>query len=37
MELFVSDLDGTLLNKASEVSENSRTIINELIEKVGGN
>ena len=33
MELFVSDLDGTLLNKASEVSENSRTIINELIEK----
>lgn len=33
MELFVSDLDGTLLNKSSEVSENSRMIINELIQK----
>ncbi|MTM14299.1 HAD hydrolase family protein, partial [Turicibacter sanguinis] len=27
MELFVSDLDGTLLNKQSEVSQTSRQII----------
>ena len=33
MELFVSDLDGTLLNKSSQVSENSRRIINDLIQK----
>ncbi len=33
MELFVSDLDGTLLNKSSEVSANSRLIINDLIKK----
>ena len=33
MELFVSDLDGTLLNKSSKVSEKSRMIINDLIEK----
>ena len=33
MELFVSDLDGTLLNKSSEVSSNSREIINDLIQK----
>lgn len=33
MELFVSDLDGTLLNKSSQVSENSRMIINDLIQK----
>ena len=33
MELFVSDLDGTLLNKQSEVSQISRQIINDLIDK----
>lgn len=33
MELFVSDLDGTLLNKSSQVSEKSREIINDLIKK----
>lgn len=33
MELFVSDLDGTLLNKESKVSDNSRKIINDLISK----
>ena len=33
MELFVSDLDGTLLNKESKVSDNSRAIINDLISK----
>lgn len=33
MELFVSDLDGTLLNKESKVSETSRAVINDLIKK----
>lgn len=33
MELFVSDLDGTLLNKQSEVSQTSRQIINDLMDK----
>ena len=33
MELFVTDLDGTLLNSNREVSENSRLIINNLIDK----
>lgn len=33
MELFVTDLDGTLLNKDREVSENSQLIINDLITK----
>ena len=33
MELFVSDLDGTLLNRESQVSQTSREIINDLIAK----
>ena len=33
MELFVSDLDGTLLNKSSQVSSKSREIINDLMKK----
>ena len=33
MELFVTDLDGTLLNKDREVSEYSKNIINSLIDK----
>ena len=31
--LYVSDLDGTLLNSNSAVSENSKAIINKVIEK----
>ena len=33
MELFVSDLDGTLLNKNAELSVNTKNILNRLIEK----
>lgn len=31
--LYVSDLDGTLLNSDVKISENSKNIINSLIEK----
>ena len=33
MELFVSDLDGTLLNKNKEISDYSKRELNKLIEK----
>ncbi|MGL4336406.1 MAG: HAD family hydrolase [Turicibacter sp.] len=33
MELFVSDLDGTLLNKKSEISSVTREVLNGLIQK----
>lgn len=35
MKLFVSDLDGTLLNSKAEVSENTRKILNDLIDNKG--
>ncbi|MDD6345728.1 MAG: HAD hydrolase family protein, partial [Oscillospiraceae bacterium] len=31
--LFISDLDGTLLNSNAEISENTALIINSLIKK----
>ena len=31
--LYITDLDGTLLNKESRISENSKNILNELIKK----